>query len=96
MDWLLICKIMGCSKGELYRSLCLNFLKSIIIALLIASPVAYWITGKWLEDYNYRIDNSWVVYVIVLLVILLVAVLSVSWQVIKLMNINPVRLLKTE
>ena len=89
-------KIMGCSKEELYRDVCMNFLKSIIIAILAAAPVAYWIAGKWLEDYNYRIDNSLVVYFVVMVVILLIAIFSVSWQVIKLMNINPVQLLKTE
>ena len=89
-------KIMGCSKEELYRDLCMNFLKSILIAVLAAAPLAYWIAGKWLEDYNYRIDNSLVVYLVVMVVILLIAIFSVSWQVIKLMNINPVQLLKTE
>ncbi len=89
-------KIMGCNRPQLFIQTSFRFLKLIGIALIIAMPLAYWITGEWLEGYNYRIDNAFYYYLVVILIMLVVAVLSIGWQMVRLMNTNPVEVLKTE
>ena len=71
-------------------------MKSVLVAVVIALPVAWLIAAKWLESYNYRIENRLWVYLLAAVVMLAVAVVSVSWQTIRLMNTNPVEALKSE
>ncbi len=89
-------KVMGCSMGQLYRHTVYGFLKAVGIAALAACPVAFFIAGKWLENYSYRIPNYWWVYLLSFLVMVLVALLSVTWQTVRLINTNPVEALKKE
>ncbi len=89
-------KVMGCTRGYLYLHTVLGFLKSIGIAVMIASPVAYFSAGRWLEGYSYRIDNNIWIYILAALIMALVALLSVTWQTIRLMNTNPVDVLDSE
>ncbi len=58
--------------------------------------VAYMIAGRWLEGYSWRIDNYLWVYLVAVLVMLFAALLSVTWQTLKLINTNPVEALKKE
>ncbi len=89
-------KVMGCTRGELYRRTAWGFLKAVVVAAVVACPVAYLIAGKWLENYSYRIDNFWWVYLLAFLAMALVALLSVTWQTVRLINTNPVEALKKE
>ncbi len=89
-------KVMGCTRGELYRRTAWGFLKAVVVAAVVACPIAYLIAGKWLENYSYRIDNFWWVYLLAFLVMALVALLSVTWQTVRLINTNPVEALKKE
>ena len=91
-----LCKILGSSKRELYWNTCFTFLKPICEALVVAIPVSYWLAGKWLEGYSYRVNLAFSTYIIVALIILVIAIFSVSWQTVNLMNTNPAKLLKNE
>lgn len=87
-------KVMGSSRLQLFVETSAGFLKSVGISLVVALPVAWMAADKWLEGYNYRIDNPVYVYGAAVAVMLLVAILSISWQMIRLINTNPVNALK--
>ena len=91
-----LCKILGSSKSSLYWNTCLSFLKPIGVALIMGVPASYWLVEKWLEGYSYRITLSLGIYLMVVSIVMAIAVLSVSWQTVRLMNANPVNLLKNE
>ena len=68
----------------------------VLVAAIISVPVGYYIVGEWLAGYSYRIGNYWWLYALALLLICVVAVVSISWQAVRLMNSNPVEELKKE
>jgi putative ABC transport system permease protein len=67
-----------------------------MIALLIASPVAWWAMSKWLQNFEYRIDISGWVFAIAGVLSILIALLTVSFQAIKAAVANPVKSLRSE
>jgi putative ABC transport system permease protein len=74
----------------------LDFLKLVAIALVISIPAA-WIAGsKWLENYPYRVSLSWTIFVLAGLLVILIAILTVSSQAVKAAIANPVKSLRTE
>jgi putative ABC transport system permease protein len=68
----------------------------IIIAAVIAFPVAWWALNKWLQDFAYRINIGWWVFIIAAGSALLIALITVSFQAIKAAIANPVKALRTE
>ena len=89
-------KVFGCSRKEVFMSMAWGFIKVVGIAAVIAAPIGYLITQRWLDGYVYRIDNHWWIYALSIMFILLVAVITISWQAVKLMNSDPVKVLKKE
>lgn len=89
-------KVMGSSRLQLFIETSSGFIKSVGISIIIALPITWVAVSKWLEGYSYRIDNPVYVYIIAIMVMLLIALLSICWQMIKLMNTNPVKSLKAE
>ena len=89
-------KVFGCSRKEVFWSMVWGFIKVIGIAAVIAIPVGYLVIQKWLDGYPYRIDNYWWIYAVALMFIVLAAVITISWQAVKLMNSNPIKELKKE
>lgn len=89
-------KVFGCSRKEVFMSMAWGFIKVVGIAAVIAVPIGYLITQRWLDGYVYRIDNHWWIYALSIMFILLVAVITISWQAVKLMNSDPVKVLKKE
>ena len=89
-------KVMGSSRLQLFIETSLGFIKSVGISIIIALPVTWIAVSKWLEGYSYRIDNPVYVYIIDAVIMIIIALLSISWQMIKLMNTNPVKSLKNE
>jgi len=73
-----------------------NFLKPVFISLVIAFPVAWWATQKWLQGFAYRIHISWWIFLIAGCVAILIAVITVSFQAIKAAIANPVNSLRSE
>jgi len=89
-------KVLGSSVSGIVYLLSKDFLKLVIIALLIASPLAWYFMRNWLEDFAYRIDISWWMFIVAGLVALLIALITVSFQAIKAAVSNPVKSLRSE
>ena len=66
------------------------------LSIIIATPIAWWIMNKWLEDFAYRISISWWMFVIVGVAALLLALVTVSYHSIRVAMANPVKSLRTE
>jgi putative ABC transport system permease protein len=89
-------KVLGASVAGIATLLSKEFLKLVGLAFLVASPIAYFLAHKWLQDFAYRISISWLVFVLVGFVAGLIALLTVSFQAIKAAVANPVKSLRTE
>jgi ABC-type antimicrobial peptide transport system permease subunit len=89
-------KVLGASPGILFNLLSREFLLLVLLALAIASPIAWLGMNKWLQNYQYRIDITWSIFVIAGLLALVIALLTVSFQAIKTSLANPVKSLRTE
>ncbi|HEU5168541.1 MAG TPA: ABC transporter permease [Chitinophagaceae bacterium] len=89
-------KVLGASVPGVVTLLSKDFLKLTLVAAFIAFPIAWWWMNKWLEDFAYRININWTVFLIAGLCTLLVALLTVSFQAIKAAIANPVKSLRTE
>jgi len=89
-------KVLGASVGGIVSMLSKDFAKLVLIATIIAFPVAWWAMNKWLQSFAYRIDISWWVFVIAGIVALTIALVTVSFQAIKAAVANPVKSLRTE
>ena len=89
-------KVLGASVVSITALLSKDFLKLVLIALVVASPVAYYLTDKWLADYAYRINMEWWIFALAGVLAVAVALLTVSYQAIRAALMNPVESLKTE
>ncbi|WP_114938008.1 ABC transporter permease [Mucilaginibacter endophyticus] len=89
-------KVLGASVQSIIRLLSADFLKTVLIANLIAFPVAWYMMNKWLQDFAYRIDISWWMFAAAACIALIIALLTVSIQSIKAALANPVNSLRSE
>ncbi len=89
-------KVVGASTTSLTFLLSKDFLKLVGIALVLATPVAYWLMDKWLQDYAYRINLSWWIFALSGIIAVAIAFLTVSFQTVKAALTNPVKSLRTE
>lgn len=89
-------KVLGASVMSITTLLSKDFLKLVVISLVIASPLAWWAMNKWLAGYTYRINIEWWVFVLAGLLSILIAVITVSYQSIKAAIANPVKSLRSE
>ena len=89
-------KVLGATLTELLSLLSKDFLKLIIIALLIALPIAGLIMNNWLSSYAYHIQLSWWMFLIPVALLLLIALTVISREIIKTALVNPVKSLRTE
>ena len=89
-------KVLGASVSNITTLLSKDFIKLVLIALVIASPIAYWGMHKWLQSFAYRINIHWWVFVVAGLIALFIALFTVSFQAIKAAIANPVESLRTE
>jgi putative ABC transport system permease protein len=89
-------KVLGASVSEIVTMISKDFVKLVLIAFVIAFPIAWWMMNKWLQSFAYRINISWWVFVIAGFTTLLIALLTVSFQAIKAAIANPVKSLRTE
>jgi putative ABC transport system permease protein len=76
--------------------LSLDFVKLVALAILIASPIAWWAMNKWLQGFAYHAPVQWWIFASAGLVAILIALITVSFQAIKAAIANPVRSLKNE
>jgi putative ABC transport system permease protein len=89
-------KVLGAGVAEIVTMISKDFVKLVLIAFLIAFPIAWWAMNKWLEGFAYRIDISWWVFVLAGLLTIAIALLTVSFQAIKAAITNPIKSLRTE
>ena len=89
-------KVLGASVRQVTQMLSKEFVKLVLIASIIAFPVAWWAMNKWLQNFAYRINISWWIFLIAGFAALLIALLTVSFQAIKAAVANPVKSLRTE
>ena len=89
-------KVLGASIFGIAGLLSKDFLKLVMIASIIAFPLAWWAMHQWLQDFAYRIDIQWWVFVLAGIVTIFIAILTVSFQAIKAALSNPVESLRTE
>lgn len=89
-------KVLGATAGNIVGLLSKDFLKLVVIAAVIAFPVAWLVMSKWLEDFAYRIDIPWWIFIIAGIVAAVVAFATISFQALKAANANPVKSLRTE
>jgi putative ABC transport system permease protein len=89
-------KVLGASIPDIIGLLSKDFLKLVAVAVIIASPVAWFVMNKWLQDFAYRIDISWPVFVVTTITALCIALLTIGFQAVKAALSNPVKSLRTE
>lgn len=89
-------KVLGASVSTVVATLSKDFLKLVTISLLVAVPLAWMAASKWLENYPYRITLSWWIFGAAGILVLLLALATVSFQSVKAAIANPVRSLRSE
>lgn len=89
-------KVLGASVSNILMLLSKDFIKLIGIASVIAFPLAWYVMHQWLQDFTYRIDISWWIFVVAGALALIVALVTISLQAIKAALANPVKSLRTE
>ncbi|NOW96690.1 ABC transporter permease [Mucilaginibacter sp. SG564] len=89
-------KVLGASISSLFTLLSSEFLILVVIALLIASPIAWYATGKWLQGFAYRTPVQWWMFALSGVIIVFIALITVSFQSVKAALINPIKSLRSE
>jgi putative ABC transport system permease protein len=89
-------KVLGASVTGITQLLSKDFLKLVLIAFVIAVPVAYWLMQKWLLDFAFRTEMDWWVFAFAGIAAVLIALITVSFQAIKAAIANPVKSLRSE
>jgi len=89
-------KVLGASVSEIVAMISKDFLGLVLIAFVIAFPLAWWMMNKWLQSFAYRINISWLVFVLAGVLTIFIALVTVSFQAIRAAMANPVRSLRSE
>ena len=89
-------KVLGAGEAGIAAMLSRDFIKLVVVSLVVAFPVAWWIMNEWLDNFAYRISVSGWVFVLAGLSAVLIAMVTVSFQAIKAAIANPVKSLRTE
>jgi len=87
-------KVFGATVPNIVKLIGYNFILLIGVSFVIAIPLAWWIINQWLHDYEYRIGVSWWIFVGCGVLVILIAILTVSFQSIKAALTNPVKTIK--
>jgi ABC-type antimicrobial peptide transport system permease subunit len=89
-------KVAGASVFSLWKMLSADFVVLVIIACGIAIPIAYYFLTAWLQQYEYRTEIPWWIWVLTILAALIMTLLTVSYQTLKAASMNPVQSLRSE
>ncbi len=89
-------KVLGATVSNIVTMLSKDFLRLVIISSVVALPLAWWFMNKWLQDFAFRVNIGWSIFVVAAVVTLLIALLTVSYQAIKAAIANPVKSLRAE
>ena len=89
-------KVLGASVQSIVSLLSKDFLLLVLIAIVIASPIAWFVMHKWLQDFAYRINISWRVFALAGAIALVIALTTIFYQAIKAALSNPVESLRAQ
>ena len=89
-------KVLGASVFGLWKMLLKDFLLLVVVAVVLGIPFAWLLSTKWLQQYEYRTDLSWMIFLLTAVVAILITILTVSFETLKAALANPVRALKSE
>jgi putative ABC transport system permease protein len=89
-------KVLGATVADITTLLSKDFITLVIIAIAVASPIAWWAMNKWLQEFAYRTQISWWVFIGAGLLAIFIALVTISFQAIKAAMANPIKNLRTE
>ena len=89
-------KVLGSTSLSIVKLLSKDFLKLVILSLVIASPIAFYGISKWLQGFAYKTEISWYIFVIAGILTIIVALVTVSFQALKAARSNPIKSLRSE
>jgi putative ABC transport system permease protein len=89
-------KVLGAPVTRIVSILAKDFLTLVIISLMISIPLTWISADKWLQNYPYRINLSWSIFVLGSVLVIMVAIITISFQTIRVALVNPVKSLRTE
>lgn len=89
-------KVLGATVGDIVTLLSKDFLKLVILGLLIAIPIAWYAMNRWLADFAYRIDIGFDEFALAGTAAILIALITISWQSVRAATVNPVESLRSE
>ncbi len=89
-------KVLGASIFSVAKMISKEFVKLVLVAMIVGFPIAFWVMDDWLKDFAYRISISWWTFAAAGSLALVIALLTVSFQSIKAALMNPVKSLRTE
>jgi putative ABC transport system permease protein len=88
--------VLGASIGNVATLLTVDFVKLVLLAILIAAPIGWVAMNKWLNDYAYRVQISWWMIGLAGMAVIAISIITVSFQAIKAALSNPVKSLRSE
>lgn len=89
-------KVLGASVTGIAGLLSKDFLKLVILSSLISFPIAWWLMHNWLQNFAYRVQINWWVFIVAAVLAIVIALFTISFQAIKAAFSNPVKSLRTE
>ena len=89
-------KVLGASVSGIVTMLSKDFVRLVLLSLLIASPIAWYFMNEWLQGFAYRIDMSLLIFLLAGAMALLIAMVTISFQAIRAAIANPVTSLRSE
>ncbi len=89
-------KVLGASVSGIVGMLSMDFIKLVLISILIATPTAWWAMNKWLQDFAYRVNIQWYILALAGVIAILIAFITISFQSIRAALSNPVDSLRSE
>jgi putative ABC transport system permease protein len=89
-------KVLGASSGTITRMISVEFLRLVVIAVVISFPLTWFAMNKWLQDFAYRINIQWWIFIVAGGVALMIAFITISFQAVKAAIANPVKSLRSE
>ena len=89
-------KVLGASVGDIAATLSSGFITMVTLAIIIATPISYWVMNQWLNDFAYRIDLSWWMFAVAGCIAFIIALATTSFQTFKAAVVNPVDSLRAE
>jgi putative ABC transport system permease protein len=89
-------KVLGASVAGIIRLLAADFIKLVLVAIIIATPVSWYVMNRWLEDFAYKVNTGWTIFLASGLIAILIALFTIGFQSVKAALANPVKSLRTE